>query len=229
MVGRDVSRRALRDEVYDRILQMLLAGELLPGERVSIDTMARELSVSPTPVREAMVHLERTGLVTREALKGYRVAPPLDAVQLAELFDARLALETAAARLAARQGGARLVADLEAAQSEHTRISEAVVSADRESHSVPLVITQQYFDADHAVHQVLFDHASNRYLTGMYEDLGALTHRMRQAALRGPHDVSEAVAEHEAIVAAFGEGEDAGVDALVTHIRNVRERSLRDG
>ena len=67
-----IERRGLRDHVYDHILQLLLSGDAAPGERLSIDTIARQLDVSPTPVREAMVQLERTGLVTREALKGYR-------------------------------------------------------------------------------------------------------------------------------------------------------------
>ena len=43
----DISRRALRDQVHDRILQVLLAGDLEPGERITIDTMARDLAVSP--------------------------------------------------------------------------------------------------------------------------------------------------------------------------------------
>ena len=80
-----IERRGLRDHVYERILQLLLSGEAAPGARLSIDTIARQLNVSPTPVREAMVQLERTGLVTREALKGYRVAPPLGLAQLQEL------------------------------------------------------------------------------------------------------------------------------------------------
>src|SRR5690606_5880841 len=72
----DLERRGLRDRVYDLILEMLLEGDVEPGSRLSIDTLAKQLDVSPTPVREAMVQLERTGLVTREVLKGYRVAPP---------------------------------------------------------------------------------------------------------------------------------------------------------
>ena len=69
-----MERRGLRDAVYDRILDQLLRGETEAGGRLSIETLARELSVSATPVREALVQLERTGLVTREALRGYRVA-----------------------------------------------------------------------------------------------------------------------------------------------------------
>ena len=95
-----IERRGLRDHVYERILQLLLSGEAVPGRRLSIDTIARQLEVKQTPVREALVQLERTGLVTREALRGYRVAPPLGLDQLRELFDARIMLETHATRLA---------------------------------------------------------------------------------------------------------------------------------
>ena len=96
----ELERRGLRDRVYDLVLEMLLEGDLDPGSRLSIDTLAKQLDVSPTPVREAMVQLERTGLVTREALKGYRVAPPFGPEELSELFDARLMLEVEATRLA---------------------------------------------------------------------------------------------------------------------------------
>src|SRR3954447_24962481 len=87
--GAIVQRRALRDGVYDAILEMLLAGQATPGESLAIDGLARQLGVSPTPVREALVQLEHTGLVTRAALKGYRVAPPLNPAGVAELMDAR--------------------------------------------------------------------------------------------------------------------------------------------
>jgi len=45
------SRQALRDYVYDRLLEMLLEHRLKPGAVFSIDGLARELGVSPTPVR----------------------------------------------------------------------------------------------------------------------------------------------------------------------------------
>lgn len=222
----DVDRRALRDQVYDRLLQSLLSGDIAPGERLSIDTMARELAVSPTPVREAMVQLERTGLVTREALKGYRVAPPLDVQQLAELFDARIVLEEAAARLAASRA-AELAPSLRLAHEEHLKACEEVVDAhERGAEDVPLDVTQRYFEADRAFHDVIFANAGNRYLAEMYESLGALTHRLRQSALRGPTDVREAAAEHEAILAAFELDPGAAAAAVVAHVANVRDRSL---
>ena len=221
-----IARRGLRDEVYERILELLLSGGLEPGTRLGIDTIARDLAVSPTPVREAMVQLERTGLVTREALKGYRVAPPLGADQLAELFDARLMLETTAARMAA-PGTPELLDDLRTAQQRHARAGAAVAAALADGRVEP-ALTAEYFAADTAFHAVVLHHARNRYLVQMSETLGAQVHRMRQTALQGVPDVEEAVAEHDAVVAAFAAG---GVEeplaALRRHLDNVRERSLR--
>ena len=73
--GRPVSRQVLADHVYEELLASLMDGRLEPGTAVSIDGTARELDVSPTPVREALARLEHTGMVRRVALKGYRVAP----------------------------------------------------------------------------------------------------------------------------------------------------------
>ena len=220
-----IERRGLRDHVYERILQLLLSGEAAPGARLSIDTIARQLDVSQTPVREAMVQLERTGLVTREALKGYRVAPPLGAVQLRELFDARIILESHAARLAT-PASPRMLEELRAAEDVHRQIGGKVITALR-SGSTDVELTTAYFTADADFHRVVFRHCGNRYLTEMSESLGAQLHRMRQSVLHGVTDVREAIAEHEAIADAFA-GDDSGTpEALMRrHIEQVRARSL---
>ncbi|GAA3604847.1 GntR family transcriptional regulator [Agrococcus terreus] len=221
----ELERRGLRDRVYDLILAMLLEGDVEPGSRLSIDTLAKQLDVSPTPVREAMVQLERTGLVTREALKGYRVAPPLGPDQLAELFEARMMLELEAARLAGPRAEA-LVPDLRRAHATHEACADRIVAA-MERGDVPVSVTRDYFEADNAFHRRIFAAAGNRYLLAMHSDLGALTHRLRQAVLRGTSDVEEAHAEHEAILHAFERSDAAGaVEAMRAHIDGVRARSI---
>ncbi|MDN4610301.1 GntR family transcriptional regulator [Arthrobacter burdickii] len=223
----DIDRRGLRDRVYDRILDILLSSEMEPGARLSIDTLAKQLKVSPTPIREAMVQLERTGLVTREALKGYRVAPPLGAEQLDELFEARIMLEVEAARLAAPRAASFLPA-LQRAHEHHHLMGERVTAAMRNG-DVPIRTIHDYFDADNAFHLVILDAARNRYVQDMYANLGALTHRMRQAVIRGTSDVSEAATEHAAILEAFASGDlSSPVAALRAHIEGVRARSLDD-
>src|SRR5690625_847636 len=99
--GRIAQRRSLRDEVFDALMERIAGGSIPAGEPLGIDPLAAELGVSPTPVREALVQLEATGLVIRTALRGYRVAPPLSVDGLEELFAARRIVEVGAARLAA--------------------------------------------------------------------------------------------------------------------------------
>lgn len=221
-----IERRGLRDHVYDRILQLLLRGDVLPGARLSIDTIARELQVSPTPVREALVQLERTGLVTREALKGYRVAPPLDTEQLVELFDARLMLETTAARLAV-PADIDFLDSLREALDDHAVAGRRLVDAFATG-SVDVSYTTDYFTKDAAFHAVIFRHCGNHYIHEMSETLGGQLHRMRQSVLHGDIDVQEALAEHEAILKAYEGGvPDAPERAMRRHIEGVRDRSLR--
>src|SRR4051812_10810655 len=78
--------------------------EMAPGDRLNIDALARQLAVSPTPVREALARLESDGLVRKRPLIGYTVAPVLTRQEFEELYDMRLILETAAARRAAGVG-----------------------------------------------------------------------------------------------------------------------------
>lgn len=225
-----IERRGLRDVVYDRILELLLRGEVAAGERLSIDTLARDLSVSPTPVREALVELERTGLVTRMALRGYRVAPPLAPDQLAELFEARLMLEVEAVRraMARAEPFEELVAELDRAQAAHREAGERVTESMSES-GPDVAAAHEYFTRDYEFHEVLFTFAGNRYLAEMSASLGAQTHRLRQAVLTAHNDVRQAIEEHEAVRDAVRGGDvEAAGEAMRRHIVQVAERALVD-
>lgn len=221
-----LDRRALRDQVHDRILDLLLKGDLPPNERLSMDTLSRDLNVSPTPVREALVELERTGLVVRQALKGYRVAPPLQADQIAELFEARLVVETGAARLA-EQHAEGLVDELREAHRHHSATAERLADAQAKG-MVDLALVHDYFDADWAFHRVIHEHAHNRFLEQMATSLGTQLHRMRQTMSHGM-DSELALAEHESILAAFAsERPGRGEEAIRDHLAAVRARAIQD-
>jgi DNA-binding GntR family transcriptional regulator len=99
----------LADDVHEAIKALIMDHAIEPGARVSIDGLARQLGVSPTPVREALARLESAELVVKEPLRGYRTTPLLDREQLADLYQFRLLIEPwAAARAAERMdAGAR--------------------------------------------------------------------------------------------------------------------------
>lgn len=220
-----VERTALRDRVYDRILHMLLSEDAAPGARLGIDTIARQLKVSPTPVREALVQLERTGLVTREPLKGYKVAPPLTADQLDELMEARIMLETTATRLATPASD-QLISELEQALREHREAGEKLLDIAAQGGDV-LPATTAYFARDSEFHRAIFRHCGNRYLEEISETLASQVHRMRQTTLHGAIDVRDALAEHAAVLDAFESDDPSGPErAIRHHLDEVRKRSM---
>jgi DNA-binding GntR family transcriptional regulator len=94
------TRASLADAVHESLLTWLMDGHAAPGSALSIDGLARDLGVSPTPIREALARIESTGLVHRAALRGYRVTEMLSATEVNHLMDARLLLECRNATLA---------------------------------------------------------------------------------------------------------------------------------
>ena len=219
-------RRGLRDDVYDQVLDMLVGPGLPPGSRLSIDSVARALQVSPTPVREALVQLERTGLVTREIHKGYRVSPPISDGQLEALFDTRVILEGGAAELAANDAE-KLVPLLEDALAEHRAAAERIQRAS-EHGDMPVGVLRDYFTADWAFHRLIFQSTYNPFLIDMSESISTRIHRMRQTVASGVSDAGYAVVEHAAIAAALPDGPQAAGDAMRDHIEKTRVRSRSD-
>ena len=221
-----IERVGLRDRVYDLVLDMLLSSDIEPGSRLSIETIARDLRVSPTPVREALVQLERTGLVTREANKGYRVAPPISDQQLEALFDARVLLEGGATALAAARD-ASIVPLLDEALADHRSVTERVHEA-MASGTLDVVLLREYFSADWHFHHLIFEGTENPFLIDMSEAISTRVHRMRQTVTSGVSDADFAVAEHQAILDAFAAGPEAAAASMRDHIERVRERSRED-
>jgi DNA-binding GntR family transcriptional regulator len=96
-------RSTLGEDVYEALTALVLGHRLEPGDRINIEALARELDVSPTPVREALARLESDGLVRKRPLAGYTVTPLLSRQEFTDMFDMRLVLEGTAARWAAQR------------------------------------------------------------------------------------------------------------------------------
>lgn len=102
---RSVGRVALADHVYDALYRNLLIGSIAPGARLNIDQLARDLHVSPTPLREALARLEAEEVVVKRPLAGYLATPLLTKTGVSELFDLRVQVEPWLATQAAAGDG----------------------------------------------------------------------------------------------------------------------------
>ena len=90
----------LRQSVYDALLDLIITGELPPGEHLVETDIARQLGVSRQPIREALHRMEAEGWVDLRPSQGAFVHVPTDH-EVDELLDVRKVLEAETARLAA--------------------------------------------------------------------------------------------------------------------------------
>jgi GntR family transcriptional regulator, rspAB operon transcriptional repressor len=86
--------RLLRERVYEELRHDILTCELMPGAEIREAELAARFEVSKSPVRDALISLEREGLVITTPRQGYRVAP-VSISDMLDMFHLRAALERA--------------------------------------------------------------------------------------------------------------------------------------
>ena len=102
----------MRNKICNIIRQKIVTLELKPGDRLNEQKLAKELGVSRTPVREALILLSSEGLVTMAPAIMTHVSE-INLQKLRELTELRLILEQGAARLAAVSRTAEQLSALE--------------------------------------------------------------------------------------------------------------------
>jgi len=209
-----LKRSTLGDDVYQTLRAAVMEHTLAPGDRMNIDALARELEVSPTPVREALARLESEGLVRKRPLAGYTVSPLLTLAEFGDLFDMRLLLEPAAARWAAARATdeqrARLV--VEAART---------IAADGDDRAWHAAFTT----LDAQLHDLVAEAANSPLLRDSISRLHSHLHLHRRYF---PYDQTAVTnAEHQRIAAAIsGRDPEAAESAMRDHLAHARERHL---
>lgn len=121
----------LRQSVYDALIDLIVGGELPPGQHLVETDIARQLGVSRQPIREALHRMEAEGWVDLRPSQGAFVHIPTDQ-EVDELLDVRELLEVETARLAARKSDSDGVARLRKLWRE----GQAAAKADDLSHAV---------------------------------------------------------------------------------------------
>ena len=123
----------LRQSVYDALIDLIVGGDLPPGQHMVETDLARQLGVSRQPIREALHRMEAEGWVDLRPSQGAFVHVPTDS-EVDELLDVRALLEAETARLAARAATGAQVARLRelcaagqdaAGQDDPSRAAEA--------------------------------------------------------------------------------------------------------
>jgi DNA-binding GntR family transcriptional regulator len=149
--------------VYERLLDEICSGQVKPGERLVIDQIARELRVSITPVREALMRLQSEGLVSETMYSGMRVSE-LSMEDIVQHHEIRGVLAGYAASLAAVQITAGQLLALEAV---FEKLEEAAENGD----------VRAFRQLDRAFHEQLYAAAGAHMVVEQFHQLSRHTER----------------------------------------------------
>lgn len=191
------------DLAYERLREDIVSLGVQPLQPLNEVELAAQLGVSRTPVREALMRLQREGLVESVPGKGW-VASQISLRDVVEMFQMREALEPLAARLCAEQGDQPLFARLtkrfeDLADSEPAATSEVVEELD----------------------QALLDQCGNRRLAASLEELTGHRMRLRAVSVRSPERIVVANEEHAKICRAIANrSPDEAHASTAIHVRN---------
>ncbi|MFJ8096482.1 GntR family transcriptional regulator [Streptomyces griseofuscus] len=202
-------RENLRDQVANALRAALIAGELRPGVVCSAPTLAAELGVSATPVREAMLDLTREGLVEPVRNKGFRITEVTER-ELDEYTEIREMIEVPTIGRVTDVAGAE---QLEALRP----VAEEIVQGARRHDLIA------YLEADRRFHLGLLGLAGNAHLVQVVSDLRKRSRLYGLTALDANGRLVESAEEHLELLDLMLAGDTEGAQACVRrHLGKVR-------
>jgi DNA-binding GntR family transcriptional regulator len=182
---------SLRDEVVRQIRQAIIEGRLKPGDHIVEKNLTSELRVSRTPVREALILLEREGLVVSEPNRGSFVRV-FSVDDVTYIFSMRTVLENFAAEL--------IVDKLE--QSDYDYLRNLV---NRQHRAIESGDFKQVRSIDMSFHEFFIERSEHPLLMRMWMELVAQIAALLFMRAEAIPDYDEflAVADHGQILAAY--------------------------
>jgi DNA-binding GntR family transcriptional regulator len=210
---------ASSDMIYAVLHEAILSGILPPGQRLGEEWLAALFDVSRTPVREALLRLETTGLAHRIPRRGLIVAR-ITPQEIVEVYVVRETLDGLAAYLAAQFATPSDVANLVTINEEMSRAAQA-------GNTVAMATLNLEF------HEAIAHIARNSLLSQFLMQIHHQVRRIPGTTFQHPGRAARAVEEHAAIVEAIQSGDAERARQLATEsmatARRIRIAMLEQG
>jgi DNA-binding GntR family transcriptional regulator len=205
--------RVARHHVRDEIQRRILSGESKPGERLSQQSLARELGVAQGTVRESLLELQWLGLVESVDHLGVFV-DNLDSSRITEAYQVREVMEGLAARLACGNAGRTDITEMRSMADKIYKLAQ-----DEQSETASL---------DRAFHLHITELTRNTTLIRLSQ-----TYRVLGMTVRAFREASVVHAEHlriiEAIEHNFADEAERQARNHVRGARNMIENQVAEG
>jgi len=208
-------RKPLREVVYDSLKKSILHGKLKAKQRLIEETLANQIGISRTPVREAFHKLERDDLVSRLPKGGFAVREFTNE-DVEEIFGIRIALESYAAYLAA----IHMTTDKISALEEKADESEKALKKGEGEKAVQLYTE---------FHDLLYKSCKSKKLIEMINGYRDYFYRYRSALLHTPDGFKTSITDHRQMIEAMKKNNPRLVESLVrTHLERGMEIVLKE-
>jgi DNA-binding GntR family transcriptional regulator len=185
------------DATYRALIDAIRAGHYAPGDRLREVEIAERLSLSRTPIREALRRLEGDGIVEHRARIG-AVIRQLSHAEIVELYEMRLVLERSAAELAAKHA---LAAEIDALERLNAQIAGSLSDTAR-----AMALNQQF-------HHSLYQAGRNRFLLEAARSLTSALLLLGPTTLADQERITLVCQQHQAITDAIRAGDGAAAGA----------------
>ncbi len=190
---------------YETLRDSILTGQLIPGEIYNEMTLAKELGISRTPVREALLELSSQGLVTYLPRKGVMIKH-YTRRDVEEIFELRKAIELAALERVVKAVPPYDLSGLEKSLEDQRK-------AWRKNDS------DAYIHFDRVFHLAFCELIGNRRFFTILENIRDLIHLMATQALDREGRWEEVLNEHRKVIFAVQEGNrDLAKEAMDFHL-----------
>jgi len=205
-----IPRAALHEQVTQRLRQMLVEGSIAPGAKLNERELCEHLSVSRTPLREAIKTLAAEGLVELLPNRG-AIAVALSEADILNTFEVMAGLEGQSGELAAQR---ITEGELNEIKAMHFEMMAAYTRRDLSA----------YYRLNAAIHRAINTAARNPVLTATYTQVNARLQALRFRSNQDGEKWKHAVDEHAQMIAALEKRDSAAMRAvLLAHLDHKRD------
>ncbi len=207
-----ISRQRFSADVHQELLGRIIRGELPSGQRLRDTELAEELGVSRTPVREALLRLEREGFISSQKHLGFTVKG-LRESEIEEVYPLVRLLECSALKDAP--------VPCQAMVKRLDELDSSLAKAGPDPF--------RRIELDSSWHVLLIEGGASGHLARILSDLKGILFRYEYAFMKKDHLVAQSVAEHGAIAASLAAGKrEEAVRLLGEHWDRCAQATLAD-
>ena len=200
------ARRRLADGVYEELIEAIVRRDIGPEDNLVQEKLAAEMQISRTPVREALMRLEKEGVLEVSNRGSFRLYQMGDD-EVKELYQSRAAVEGQCARILAVNHTPEDIAHLRSVVEKEENITDRSVRG--------------YFEANRNIHMAFVARANNRFLMDMFNMIWGKALVFPLFATIENVDLEQSLGDHMKLVDVIESGDrTAALELFTDHIQD---------